>query len=394
MRRLRAVGAACVGALILASGETAAGAEIASDRPAALVIYPSVKVGRVGSGQDTSIRLVNANPTAPILLACFYLDTDSHCLGGAQDGAICTGAAQICTGGTCKAGWSERDFRIQLTAGQPIEWTASVGLASPPIPAGVCDQNPARKCGTDADCSPYGAGACTQSNVGTRIPPVAEQPFTGELRCWAIDVNGVPIARNDLTGVAVIETATTTGLDVASYDAIGVPATGHFDSKPNQLALGGSSPEYGGCPGYLSLDHFFDGAADPVPGTTDTIVTNVVLVTCTDNMLTQKSGQAIVQYLVYNEFEQRFSTSNSVKGLKDVQLCKIDTSECTQSIWNVAVSGTLTGQTMILPLTVGTQHSGLVGIAVEKHSGKTTRTAAFNLHFRGDRGVADTITFP
>ena len=417
----------------LVSSGVAARADIASDKPAAIVIYPKVAVDS-GKGVDTVIRLSNTNQTTPILAHCFYLDANSHCSGGTAEGSICTGDPTVCVnGGVCLAGWQEVDFRLLLTGGQPIEWKASDGLLEGracvggpndgkpckiatdcpgtascplgiPLTTGVCQRNPSRTCGTDADCNPFPGGSCTQSNSGTRIPGVPEDRFVGELKCIAIDGNGVPVPRNDLKGEALLETsvgesavdAGDANLDVASYNAIGVQATGIVSGDPNVLTLGGdpATAEYNGCPNFLILNHFFEDATDPVPGSDNSIATNVVYVPCSEDLLRQIPGAAVVQYLVFNEFEQRFSTSKSVTCFQDTRLCKLDTPDCSRSIFNVNTAGTLTGQTRINPIGKAPLPSGLLGIAVETHTGDQVRSAAFNLHMQGARDTADVITIP
>ena len=415
---------AIVTALVI-SGAVAR-ADIASDKPAAIVIYPKIAVD-TANGMDTVVRLSNINQTTPILAHCFYLDANSHCSGGTAEGDICTSSPTTCTGGgLCVPGWQEVDFRVQLTAAQPIEWKASDGLLGGrtcdggtndgkpckvadqcpggscalgvPIPVGSCKGNPNVACSTDADCNPFpGGGGCTQSNSIslTRIPGVPEDPFVGELKCIAIDGNGVPVPRNELKGEGLLETSTTANIDVASYNAIGIQATGTATGDPNVLTLGGDTPEYNGCPNFLILNHFFEDANDPVPGSTSKIATNVVFVPCSEDLLRQIPGAAVVQYLVFNEFEQRFSTSKSVNCFQDTRLCKLDTPDCSRSIFNVNTSGTLTGQTRINPIGKAPLPSGLLGIAVETHNnGTTAQSAAFNLHMQGARDAADTITIP
>lgn len=391
-------------ALVISGGQVVR-ADVQSDRPAAIVVYPDIDVD-VSGGVDTVIRLTNTNQTTPILAWCFFVDANSHCSGGANDGHVCTANPGLCEGGFCVPGWQETDFRITLTASQPIEWLASQGLADGDLPlaSGRCSRNPGRACGSDADCNPFPGGTCTQSNAGTRIPPVPEDPFEGELRCIAIDSNGVPVARNDLKGEGILETATTSNLDVASYNAIGIQSTGASSGATNELVIGpGSSGEYNGCPNYLILNHFFDDANDPVPNSQDTsVTTDLVLVPCSADYLRQIPGAAVVQYLVFNEFEQRFSTSQTVKCFQETQLCNIGGGQCGRSIFNVAVAGTLTGQTRLYPIGISIPApnaaipSGLLGIAVEHHiqSGGLERSAAFNLHMQGQRDAADTITIP
>jgi hypothetical protein len=380
-------------ALVVAGGQGAR-ADVASDRPAAIVVYPKIVVD--SPSVDTVIRLTNTSDS-PINVHCFYVDANSHCT---SDGSICTSSA-TCGLGTCYPGWVETDFYIALTQWQPIEWEASDGLANHdlPLPSGVCTYNPYYPCGTSYQCALYGFGECTQSNAGTRIPPVAEDPFVGELKCiayTAIDETGVPVARNDLKGEANIETSTPDDLDVASYNAIGIQATAPAGTPitDNPLVLGpGSDGDYNGCPNVLILNNFFDLARDPISGAE--ITTDLTLVPCSEDFLRQIGGSATVQYLVYNEFEQRLSTSRLVDCFQEIPLCNIDTPQCPRSIFSVGLQGTLTGQTRINPVVNPAVRlpSGLLGIAIERH-GAAAASAAFNLHFAGARDSADYITLP
>ena len=54
---------------------------IASDKPAAIVLYPKVTVD-TDIGVDTIIRMANTNPSSPTDAHCFYLNANSHCSGG------------------------------------------------------------------------------------------------------------------------------------------------------------------------------------------------------------------------------------------------------------------------------------------------------------------------
>ncbi len=439
-----------VATALVISGVQMGRADIASDKPAAIVIYPKIQVDtRQTNSQETIntiVRLTNTNQTSPVNAHCFYVNANSHCSGGLNDGEVCTDNPTVCTGlSFCVPGWQEVDFHIRLSPGQPIEWDAEDGLSQArvcansmsgrphpcrvnadcpgsfcteglPLPTGVCVQRPSQTCFSDMDCQPFPGGACTQSNVGTDIPPVAEDPFIGELKCIEIDDNGAPVANNDLKGEALLEEIETSppDFDVASYNAIGVQACNPSvtagcvapgTTAPNELVLGGSAPEYNGCPNYLILNHFFYDAENPVPGTNADVETRLTLVPCSEDFLRQIPGTAVVQYLVYNEFEQRFSTSKPVECYQDIELCNIDTTDCSRSIFNVAVAGTLTGQTRINPLSVALPlpsgqlgvPSGLLGVAVEEHIANGSgvdvdRSAAFNLHMAGARTTSDVIT--
>lgn len=387
-------------AWVLSAGQ--AYADIASDKMAALLIYPKIEFDS-SAGKDTVIRLTNTNPTQAILAHCFYLDANSHCHGGSNDRGICTNDPGACTGGgICRPGWNETDFRINLTAGQPIEWIASDGLAdsSLPLPRGICTGNPFFTCGSDADCARFSAGRCTQSNVGTRIPKVPEDPFVGELKCIAVDANGIPVPRNELKGEAILTTVDgeDTDFDTASYNAIGIQATGASTGAANELILGGPDPEYNGCPNYLIMEHFFEDVAQPVPNTDATIETSLVVVPCSEDLLRQIPGAAVLQFLVFNEFEQRFSTSKSITCYDETRLCNIDTPNCALSIFSANVMGTVVGQTRIQAIASPALDgipSAVLGIGIQRHvSSEDTRSAAFNINQQGARDVADVITIP
>lgn len=405
MRQVRWAGwTMAVAAVLLIPGVPTARADIESDKPAALVVYPDIQVD-TGVGTDTVIRLTNTDESSPIQVHCFYVDANYHCSGGFNDGAICNGNPALCSEGGglgfCIPGWLEVDFRAVLTARQPIEWKASDGLADSdlPLPYGVCERNPARTCGSDAACNPFPGGRCTQSNAGTRIPPVPEDPFLGELRCFVIDANGNPVkstTANVLKG-EVLTAATDAGdsFTIKEYNAIGVQATGVSSAPNNQLVLGGPDAEYNGCANYLILNHFFDGAENPVPGSDREIYTELTLVPCTTDYLRQIPGQAVVQYLVFNEYEQRFSTSRGIRCFDERLISNIDTPNNTRSIFWAGVSGTLTGQTRMQAI-----GSGILGVASELHRrppnglAEDVTWAAFNIHQQGNRAAGDLITIP
>jgi len=401
MRQVRWAGwTMAVAAVLLIPGVQAARADIESDKPAALVVYPDIEVD-LDDGTDTVIRLTNTDETRPIQVHCFYLDANYHCSGGLNDGEICNNDPAFCSEGGglgfCVPGWLEVDFRAVLTARQPIEWKASDGLADSqlPIQFGVCERNPTRTCGDDGDCNPFPGGRCTQSNAGTRIPPVPEDPFIGELRCFVIDANGNPVKSteaNVLKGEVVSAISDVNEFTVKEYNAIGVQATGVVSGETNQLVLGGPDAEYNGCANYLILNHFFDGAENPVPGSDREIATALTLVPCTADYLRQIPGQAVVQYLVFNEYEQRFSTSRGIRCFDERLISNIDTPNNERSIFYYGVAGTLTGQTRMQAI-----GSGILAVATEYHLGDDDdpdTTAAFNVHQQGNRGAPDIITIP
>ena len=108
---------------------------------------------------------------------------------------------------------------------------------------------------------------------------------------------------------------------------------------------------FGGCPNVLTLNHFFDGANvlthdEEVQGEVNSELT---IVPCERDYLNQTANGLFttIQFLIFNEFEQRFSTSTKVNCYKEVQLSDIDTvpgpSGNSTSIFSAGVQGTLTG---------------------------------------------------
>jgi hypothetical protein len=385
-------------------------ADIRSDQAAAIVEWPSVIfLGAEDIGQpfliDTVIQLSNTDQSEPVNAHCFYENANSHCT---NTGEVCIFAQQCCnteTGcGICQPGWNETDFHVRITPVQPLGWVASQGVAgfdTSPVPP--------KTVGTFALSGvPPSVGHCAPdvpqaacSNLGSRIPPVPEEPFNGSLRCIAVDDDGVPVDRNVLKGEATItfadETAEPETISVAKHNAIGVQAIPGANNGDNVLVLGGppDAAEYNGCPEVLILNHFFDGAVNPVINRDDaTILTALTLVPCSQNFLRQFPGLTpapiVVQYLVFNEFEQRFSASKSVFCKQLILLSNLDTPQNSRSIFSAGIAGTLTGQTRINPL-----DGGMFGVATEIHEiSDPPPLADFNLHYQGDRVDPDLIVLP
>jgi len=390
----RVVGPLTLAAATLLVAAAGAGAATTSDQPAAIVIYPKV-VYDTAPVSDTIIEIANTS-TSPIDLHCFYVNATSHCT---NTGAPCDTGLDCGGVGACVPGWAEIDFSVTLTRNQPFYWLAGTGRnrscaaasTCEPLPlngTGVCAQGilAGQPCTNAAQC---GVGPCVgadQSNAGTAVPPVPESLFfIGELKCVAVNSDGTPSGRNDLIGTATIVTDLGDGLiDAQSYNAIGVQANSRCDGDTalvcssdddcgadgpcvsavdsnNILVLGPNDDpeaEYQYCPETLVLDHIFDGAPDPVGE--GIWMTDLTLVPCSENFALGQAdlGRSTAQFLVYNEFEQRFSTSRPVTCFDETLLSNIDTRNNARSIFSVNVSGTIAGQSLIRP--VG---DGLIGVA-------------------------------
>jgi len=302
-----------------------------------------------GAALDTIVQLTN---TSEFLtrVHCLYTNTNSHCSNDPR--TICTDAnfRDVCPrGGLCIPGWVETNFRLTLTKRQPISWSVNDGLSSLPL------QNIP------------GQGIPPQFNEGD-IPPAPEVPFVGELICIEVDTSTqLPSDRNDYKGEATFIKSIRAEIDAAKYNAIGIKAIeGRQDENPNVLNVGGPDAEYGvfnetvdpprfaGCPNVLTLNHFFDGADVFTHdfSVLGAVHSEVTIVPCErDYRLQVPGGPVTVQFLIFNEFEQRFSTSTKVTCFKEVRLSDIDTSPGPAgddfSIFSVGVQGTLTGMSRL-----------------------------------------------
>lgn len=341
-----------------------------------------------GAAVDTIVQLTNTSEFLTKLL-CFYTNTNSHCSNAPQ--TICTDAnfRSVCPlGGICVPGWVEQNFHLTLTKRQPISWSVNSGLPSLPL------------------ATTPGQGTPPQFNEGS-IPNAPEVPFTGELTCIQVDVaTELPTDRNDFKGEATTIKTVFGQVDAAKYNAIGIRAIeGAQDGDPSILNIGGPNAEYGvfnpnldppfeGCPNVLTLNHYFDGAnvlthnADVVGA----VRSNLTIVPCQRDFLLQTANgvDTTVQFLIYNEFEQRFSTSTKVNCYKEVPLVDIDTRPGPEgdafSVFSVGVQGTLTGMSRLRsvagPNIDGYDGRGILALLTENWaSGRCEalgQTAAYN----------------
>src|SRR5262245_16786937 len=257
MVRLALAAGLCAAGLVLTG---TARADVSTTHPAGLIVFPGVFVASDGFFLDTEIQISNTSGE-PVHVRCYLVNANSHCSNAPTE--VCENSNQ-CEGGFCLPSWTETDFRFTLTKFQPIVWRLSQGLQSFPLD---------------------GIEHTTQDgqfNQDSNIPPAPETPFSGELKCFQVDEGDNPVAKNDLKGDATIVQLDEDEIDALTYNAVGIQAT-DFNDGNDTLCLGGSEPteecpepEYNGCPNVLILDHFFDGAPEPVNG--DFVLTALSLV--------------------------------------------------------------------------------------------------------------------
>jgi len=354
------------------------------DNAAGLLIYPKIVVD-LAAGIDTRLHLSNTS-SLPQMAHCFYVNANSHCT---NTGGVCSSFADCQDAGgifgACVPGWIETNFDIFLTSGQPIGWVASEGLSGNNLPCRATFLNP-------NPCAGLG------SNNGTRIPPISETPFIGELKCIQSDpVTRLPIAcgpggatcPNSFTGNAAITDTDTT--DVASYPASGL--RGVMNNGDNSLVVGGETAEYEPCADVLVMDFVYDGAIDPIGSLQAS--SELTLVPCTQDFRGQSTPPVTAQFLVYNEFEQRLSTSRRVECLLDTPISRIDTSQPANSIFSVNVGGTIMGQARIRGIGGGLTGVALLALATNFADDETRLGwSSYALDTVVETSVADTISLP
>jgi hypothetical protein len=396
-----------------------------SDDTAGLIVVPKVLVRDPSlthpTGIDTLIQLTNTR-NEPVSVQCYYVNANGYCGSDEQrpcwEDSDCT-IVRECVEGTCNPGTSScetaedcrpllqacvpgwvpsPDFFVTLTSAQPIGWSAKTGLISGR---------------DDLPCFGLLCGTKEEQNFGDVVG--VGSPFRGELKCVQLDADDNPAAANDLKIEATILRATLdeTQLAASAYNGVGFEAVSAASSLQDRtggvLCLGDKpageslpcAANYAPCPNVLIAEHFFDGAQ--LPNTNAQVKTSLTLVPCSENLQEASLPPKLrVQMLVYNEFEQRFSTGADVQCYRDTLLSDIDTivgnpSDDRFSVFSIYVQGTMTGQTRMRGVQgpPGAHGYGIIGV-IEEHYSATENpgrgpiaTAAYDLQFdigssRGD----------
>lgn len=384
---------------------TAVGQKVSTEEAAGYLVFPKVVVDVSGDlngvPMDTVIRITNTSPDATSV-HCFYVDGTPRCtIGSGLDGfGACRTNDDCAEGGICTlSSCQATNFDLNLTANQPVGWRASEGV----VTTGLCvgGTSPGFPCTTDSDCA--GGGACQAQDIG-RVPPLAPGIFQGELKCVQVE-GGVqqsvtPVNRNDLVGNASIYRVNNTIVDVQTYNAVGVQAVSSDGSTQNDttLVLGGGNREYAGCSAQVIVDHFFDNAR---LSTTREVTSEITLVPCSERLeVDDNPAVHTLQFVVFNEFEQRMSASTRFRCFREVQLSQLDRRPGQEafSVFNVGVQGTLAGQTVIRPVLSGDGNpgNGILAIVEEFHrnpNSNAVRSAAFNVHLRGEKSQTDIVAY-
>jgi hypothetical protein len=406
MIRRQVVLASVVAATMVLASASIATADVVSDQSGAVVIFPKIVVdtsGVFGPPTDTELQITNTSNSV-VSARCVLVDTTPRCIGtdGTPDTA-CTeageadGDARCASGSRCTPQWRKgNDFQFTLTKRQPISWKASDGLLSFPCGGPVQDPNAPSGCQFGSNVSSDGSPSS--------IPPVGDDPFFGEIKCAQVNPDDFSPTvgfsdgndrGGDLSGKATI--VSINPVDARKYNAVHLKSTG-INNGDDVLQIGGPNAEYNGCPHALILQHLFDGAEVEYDGGISSVVTDLTLVSCSQDFLNDQTSPVTLQLLVFNEFEQRFSASQRFDCWTEVQLSDLvnrpGTGDDNFSLWSVNVQGTLTGQTRIRPVASSTRANGVLGIGEEfwtRAGNGLPHSSAFQLNLSGTNMLGDQI---
>ena len=338
---------ALVVATVLAAGVTAR-ADVTTEESGSIVVWPKVVTD---NERDTIIQLGNTGNTL-VHAHCYYTNAQ-------------LANPSLPPGRFNPPLWQEVDFFIWLTRQQPTHWSARRGR---PI-------------------FPFDTFGSSGAGIDPGFIPPVPAGFVGELLCVEVDNQGFPISGNKLKGEATIKNLDSAG-DSSKYSAIAIIGHEAVGATGTELRL--DNDQYNSCPNVLLLNHFAEGVTSPVveefglcDGGNCPITTELTLVPCQRDYENQIPGTVNIFFEIFNEFENRFSTTTSVTCWLNETLGDIGSG----NVFGPDVLGSLTGYTRIQP---AGNSGGLLGVAEEFHrdsaaNGGRGATAAFNLHIEGSR---------
>lgn len=349
-------GRAIILALVVAAGTVRA--DVTTEGSSSILVFP--KVISNAPVIDTIIQISNTS-NSMAYARCLYVN-----------GALPHPTAPPSPANSPQC--QEVDFDIFLTKQQPTHWVVSAGR---------------------------GNGSTAPAGFDPGLIPPMWNGFTGELICIEEDSSGAPLNGNHFKGEATIVSADG---DASKYNGIGIMGL-NTDSNVNNgddtLCLGGgvtpscpTGAEYNACPDTLIVNHFGAGASDPAidefapPGSSSNVRTEVTLVPCTEDFENQIPGQAVVQFVITNEFEEVFSTSSTLTCWANWDLGVVN------PVFKEAILGSRFAQTRMYSATP--DQPGILGVMEEFHSlsGANESRDALNLHGEDDRPDGDVIVLP
>lgn len=367
-------------------------AEVTTERGSSVLIFPKVIFDSTGvlAGEpiDTIIQISNTS-NALVFAHCYYMNA-----------APVNPTRPVSPSNPPR--WQEINFDIMLTKQQPTHWVVGGGRPQDPHDP-ICRGDPRTNQVINRDC--------VNAGFDPGRVPLTPDPFIGELRCVEVDSSGAPINGNHLKGEATLvrpgdDTLMRTA-DASKYNAIGLLGLNTDINSNNSdftLCIGGGvsqacpgGAEYSPCPQTVIMNHFSEGATNPVVEAHGNgpshVSTELTIVPCTQDLELLERPRVTVQFLITNEFEELFSASTVVDCWGNFRL-----NQAAANVFNAAVVGTRFVQTQMKS---ADDQIGFLAIAEEIHSQPKgasgedlIRRAAINLHNSGARLNGDIIRIP
>ncbi len=291
-------------------------ADVSSDKPGSVVIWPKV----IADGtRDTIITLSNTS-NMQAYAHCEYVQalglcsvqdppgTLTFCQPGSTPGA--PGACPAIPGNVCVPQWQSADFDVALTRQQPTMWRVSTGrIWDPTLPAdGECildpplgPQDPARQ-------------RCPGIFEIGQVPPAPDQPFRGELRCIQVNQDGSESGANSLKGEATIQALESDVPQISTYNSVNIEALSASDDGIIEL----NDVEYSACPEAVEVSHYASGAQSLAADIDDSICdgvdgcpvySEITVVPCRADFIMEVGAVVPLQIVYTNEFEQAISAA-------------------------------------------------------------------------------------
>lgn len=305
---------------------TRAGADVTSDRPGSVVIWPKV----IADGtRDTIISLTNTS-NSQAYAHCEYIQGSGRCSNSNNfcslpDGSDCPVIPGI--DNECIITWQTGDFDVVLTRQQPTIWRVSTGRVENLL------MGQGIQCVDFFEAGPNGPvlrQSCPGLFLIGNVPPAPNQPddptvftggFRGELRCFQVAMDGSLFGGNALKGEATIETLGSN--QISEYNSVNVLSDQGPGLVDGLVELNGVN--YNACPGAVDLSHYAPrrptspvsaaGASDLVaaelgaPCATSGcgVRTEFTLVPCRADFVAEEAASVSAAFQVWDEFESFFS---------------------------------------------------------------------------------------
>jgi hypothetical protein len=292
---------------VLALSGARAGADISSDKPGSVVVFPKV----IADGtRDTLISLTNTS-NMEAYAHCQYVLGTGFC---SISGNICSTVFD-CTGGVgdvCETTWQLGNFDIILTHQQPTIWRVSTGRVFDPTleGSGMCETFVGMPAGAlRQSCPGFFFTTPNDTGGGVGVPPPPGSPyFRGELKCFQVDQDGGLLGADSLKGEATIETIGSA--EISTYNSINIRSADNSAENPSVADLNGV--EYNACPEALEFTHYAAGASNFVAEGLNAsacamsgcpVRTEITVVPCTENFAEPFPEEVAVAINATDEFE-------------------------------------------------------------------------------------------